>query len=162
KTYRPSRDQVAPGAIPAISSSGAATSGSSDRKRSVYRSSPSVSVDQARSRPSWLTENAPSAKYSYPSASPLPPRSSCSPGSATPGVTSGGTQPAGPDGSSPNSGATGTRQCRAYDSPSTVREKYHQPLDRTGTDVSVSLTRERISSWTPSSRPLRATVMASV
>ncbi len=97
-------------------------------------------------RPSWLTENAPSAKYSCPSASTLPSISNCSPGSSTPGETSGGTQPAGSVSSATNSAGTGTRQCCAYDLPSIVREKYHQPPERTGTDMSVSLTRERISS----------------
>jgi hypothetical protein len=43
-----------------------------------------------------------------------------------------------------------------------VREKYHQPPERTGTDMSVSLTRDRISSYTSSSSAFWPAVMASV
>ena len=72
--------------------------------------------------------------------------SSCSPGSSSSGETSGGAHPAGSAGSSTYCCGTGTRQCFAYERPSSVREKYHQPPERTGTDMSVSFTRERISS----------------
>ncbi len=97
--------------------------------------------------------NAPSEKNSWPSASTLESSRICSSGASTPASTAGGSQ---------SPGSAGHRLRIAYESPSTVRLKYHQSPWRTGTDRSVSRVRALISPKIVSRRPARCTVRASV
>ena len=89
----------------------------------MYRSLPSRSLLQASSRPSGLTSSAPRAKKSWPAASAF--SSSTTDSAAV--------------------SADLPRQWTAYALPSMVRRRYHQPESNTGTESSVSCTRERIS-----------------
>ncbi len=114
------------------------------------RSSPVVSVAKATRRWSALTVSAPMEKNSLSPASTLPSTTTCSP-SAGPPSGSGRTA----------ASVRGTRTCERYWRPSVVREKYHQGPLATGTDRSVSLTRERISSKRADRSPARWAVRSS-
>jgi hypothetical protein len=113
----------------------------------VKTSSPLMSADHASSRPLGLTSSAPKAKKGWPSASAFWSRIVCSPSPAP---------------APSRSSAAVRRTWMGYDSPSTVRARYHQSPFRTGAERSVSWVRPLISSKMASDKAARSANQASV
>ena len=89
-------------------------------------------------------------------------KNSLSPASTLPSTTTCSCGRASPSGSGRIvRSVSGTRTCAAYCRPCVVREKYHHGPLATGTDRSVSFTRERISSKIAVRSGARCSVRAS-